>query len=129
MILELDLNSDTPIYLQIKEKIIEGIALKQLVPGEGLPSVRALASDLGVNMHTVNKAYQLLKQDGYLLIHRQKGVVIQPEGMPSVDNDYLEKLKNRLQPLISESVCRGMTSEQFMRICHDILGQFEEKGE
>ena len=82
MYIELDFESETPIYEQLKNQIIIGIAKKQFQPGERLPSVRALASDIGINLHTVNKAYQQLKQDGFLLIHRQRGVVINPEGPP-----------------------------------------------
>src|SRR5699024_5946312 len=80
MLITLDLESEVPIYLQLRNKIIEGIASQSFQPGDTLPSVRQMASDLRVNMHTVNKSYQLLKQDGFLLIHRQKGVVIHPDG-------------------------------------------------
>src|SRR5690625_1715639 len=65
MFIQLDFESDLPIYEQLKNEIIIGIAKKQLLPGERLPSVRALASDIGINLHTVNKAYQQLKQEGY----------------------------------------------------------------
>src|SRR5690625_6547452 len=75
MLIQLDFESEVPIYEQLKNEIIIGIAKKQLLPGERLPSVRTLASDIGINLHTVNKAYQQLKQEGYLLIHRQRGVV------------------------------------------------------
>ncbi|ECV7489956.1 GntR family transcriptional regulator, partial [Salmonella enterica subsp. enterica serovar Muenchen] len=56
MIIQLDLQSDVPIYTQLVHQIIEGIASGRLQPGEPLPSVRSLASDIGVNLHTVNKA-------------------------------------------------------------------------
>ena len=62
MYIQLDFESEIPIYEQLKDEIIMGIAKKQLLPGERLPSVRALASDIGINLHTVNKAYQQLKQ-------------------------------------------------------------------
>ena len=58
MLIELDMTSDKPIYIQLKEQIIEGIARQDLKPGDDLPSVRALASDIGINLHTVNKVYQ-----------------------------------------------------------------------
>lgn len=61
LFISFDFQSDAPIYVQLRNKIIEGIASKQLNPGDPLPSVRNLAKDLGVNMHTINKAYQLLK--------------------------------------------------------------------
>jgi len=129
MILELDLQSETPIYMQIKYEIMKGIAKKQLHPGEALPSVRMLASDLGINMHTVNKAYQLLKQDGYILIHRQKGVVVNPDGMPSADEEFLEKLRDNLQPFVIEALCRGMDKERFFQLAGQIFEPFDSEGE
>ena len=69
MFINLNLESSEPIYIQLQQQIIEGIAKKQLQPGDALPSVRSLAADIGINLHTVNKAYQQLKQDGFILIH------------------------------------------------------------
>ena len=66
MILKIDFDSDIPIYVQIKNQIIEGIAKGEIDKGEELPSVRALAEDIGINMHTVNKAYNMLKDEGYI---------------------------------------------------------------
>lgn len=125
----IDLQSETPIYMQLKNKIIEGIASKQIQPGDPLPSVRNLAQDLGINMHTVNKAYQLLKQDGFIHIHRQKGVVVNPDGMPKVDASYVTLLKERLRPLISESICRGMDEKEIFIYCKEIMDEIKKGGE
>ena len=125
----IDLQSETPIYMQLKNKIIEGIASKQIQPGDPLPSVRNLAQDLGINMHTVNKAYQLLKQDGFIHIHRQKGVVVNPDGMPKVDASYVTLLKERLRPLISESICRGMDEKEIFIYCREIMDEIKKGGE
>ena len=114
MLLQLDFESEVPIYQQLVNGIIEGIATRDLESSESLPSVRALAADIGVNMHTVNKAYQILKSDGFLLIHRQKGVVVSPN-LPGVDPTYTEKLEQNLKPLITEAICREMSQEEFYR--------------
>lgn len=99
MFINLNLESSEPIYIQLQQQIIEGIAKKQLQPGDALPSVRSLAADIGINLHTVNKAYQQLKQDGFILIHRQKGVVIHPDGVPQADEEYRQELKLSSVPL------------------------------
>jgi GntR family transcriptional regulator len=125
MLLSIDLQSESPIYTQLVHQIIEGIARKQLTPGEPLPSVRSLASDLGINLHTVNKAYQLLKQDGYVQIHRQKGAIIQPDSLPVVDDLYIAKLREQLRPLIAESVCKQLSEEEFMAHCKTVFQQFK----
>lgn len=116
MIIELDMQSDVPIYTQLVNSIIEGIASGQLQLGEALPSVRGLASDIGVNLHTVNKAYTLLKQEGFIQVHRQKGVVVHPEAMPEMTEDYMDKQRRELKPIVAESICRGMSQEQLVEI-------------
>lgn len=125
MYIQLDFESDIPIYEQLKNEIIIGIAKKQLLPGERLPSVRSLASDIGINLHTVNKAYQQLKQEGFLLIHRQRGVVVNPEGAPIADDDYLKKLTATLRPLIADSYCREVSKEQFIKTIENIYTDIE----
>ncbi|WP_010651450.1 GntR family transcriptional regulator [Oceanobacillus massiliensis] len=129
MFIQLELESAEPIYIQLQHQIIEGIAKKKLHPGDALPSVRSLAADIGINLHTVNKAYQQLKQDGFILIHRQKGVVINPDGVPKADKAFRKQLKSSLHPLISNSICRGLTEEEFKEMCSDIFTEFKEEGE
>ncbi|MBL4951532.1 GntR family transcriptional regulator [Neobacillus sp. OS1-32] len=124
MFITLDLESEEPIYTQLKNQIIAGIAKKELSPGEALPSVRALAADLGINLHTVNKAYQQLKQEGFILIHRQKGVVINPDGVPKADAVYWTELSAKIRPLIAESVCKGVSEAEFQELCHQIFAEF-----
>lgn len=129
MYIHLDFESDEPIYAQLKHQIIVGIAKKELSPGDHLPSVRSLAADIGINLHTVNKAYQQLKQEGYVQIHRQKGVVVNPNGFPQADESYREQLKKTLQPLVAASVCRGMSKEEFLALFHELYTEFEKKGD
>jgi GntR family transcriptional regulator len=126
MLIKLNLESEIPIYTQLKNKIIEGIASKELVPGESLPSVRTMAADIGVNMHTVNKAYQQLKLDGFIIIHRQKGVVINPEEMPELSEGYVGNLHELLRPLIAESICRGIGEDHFLQMCKEIFGDIKK---
>ncbi|MGJ9460180.1 GntR family transcriptional regulator [Oceanobacillus sp. CF4.6] len=129
MFIQLDLESSEPIYMQLRNQVIEGIAKKKLHHGDPLPSVRSLAADIGINLHTVNKAYQQLKQEGYILIHRQKGVVINPDGFPKADHDYKKQLRNSLHPLISNSISRDLSEEEFTKVCSAIFKEFAEEGE
>ena len=122
MYLQLDFESEVPIYEQLKNEIMIGIAKKQLQPGDRLPSVRSLASDIGINLHTVNKAYQQLKQEGFLLIHRQRGVVVNPDP-PKLDRQYEEKLTETLRPLIAEAICRGMDKQAYLKLCNHIFAE------
>lgn len=129
MYIALDLESEEPIYTQLKQQIIAGIAKQELHPGEPLPSVRSLSSDLGINLHTVNKAYQQLKQEGFIQIHRQKGVVVNPDGVLEANESYWSDLKAKLHPLIAEAVCRNVKKDEFVKVCRQIFKEFRKDDE
>lgn len=76
MLISIDPSSPAPLYKQIHDQIVAGIATGELEPGSSLPSVRALASDLGINLHTVNKAYAVLRDEGYVRMRGRAGAVI-----------------------------------------------------
>ena len=71
MLIEVDFNSDEAIYIQLCNQIILGIAMSDIQEGDSLPSVRQLADTVGVNMHTVNKAYHVLKREGYISLDKR----------------------------------------------------------
>ncbi len=133
MFIKLDMASDKPIYVQLKEQIIEGIASGELKPGDSLPSVRALASDVGVNLHTVNKVYQQLKLEEYIQIHRSRGVMINPNGFAEADESYYTNLKEALRPLIADVICHGLHEQDFadltLEVYQQILGKAGEANE
>lgn len=101
MIIELDMNSSTPIYVQLRNQIVMGIGRGELKLGESLPTVRQLAQDIGVNTMTVNKAYQILKTEGYIKIDRRHGAIVSD----NIDMDivFREKLENELELLLAEA--------------------------
>lgn len=76
MVIDIDHASAEPLYLQLRAQIIGAIARGELQPGQALPSVRALAADLGINLHTVNKAYAVLRDEGYVLMRGRSGACI-----------------------------------------------------
>jgi len=128
MLISIDLQSDEPIYQQLFNQIVEGIASGALRPGETLPSVRSLAADLGINLHTVGKAYTHLKQEGYIQIHRQKGALVQPGPLPEADETFFGRLEKRLRPLVAEAICRGVDEGRFREVCGRLYRQFGKGG-
>ena len=110
MVLEIDFNSDEAIYVQLRNQIILGIACEEFADGESLPSVRQLAQILGVNMHTVNKAYAILREEGYLKLDRRIGAVVSVETLEK--QKELEAIGENLQLLVAEAVCKGITKEE-----------------
>lgn len=121
MMIEIDFNSDEAIYLQLKNQIILGIATSRFREGDSLPSVRQLAEVVGINMHTVNKAYTVLKQEGYVKVDRRKGAII------AVDMDKLKmvsELKKELQVMIARGSCKNITKEEFHGLIEDIYREY-----
>ena len=122
MIIEIDFNSDEALYLQLRNQIIFGIATSQFREGDSLPSVRQLADSIGINMHTVNKAYTVLKQEGYVKVDRRKGAVI------AVDVDKIrtmEELKRELQVILAKSSCKNVSKDEIHQLIEEIYADFE----
>ena len=122
MYIEIDFNSDEALYLQLCNQIILGIATSQLSEGDVLPSVRALADTIGINMHTVNKAYSVLRQEGYLKVDRRKGAVI------ALDLDHakaLEDLKESLKGALARSMCKSISRQEVHGLIDEIYGEYD----
>ena len=116
MILELDFNSEKAIYIQIKEAIIKSIAQGEIKINDSLPSVRAMAEEIGVNLHTVNKAYNLLKEEGYLSIDRRKGAVV--NNLPIIKSkENKESITKEIEYLVAQSYLKGIRKDEFIEIC------------
>ena len=125
MYIEIDFNSDEALYLQLRNQIIIGIATSQYQEGVTLPSVRQLADTIGINMHTVNKAYSVLKQEGFVKVDRRKGAVI------SVDIDKLqaiEELKKDLQVVLAKSRCKKVSKQEVHALIDEIYQNYEDNG-
>ncbi len=125
MILSLDLDSEVPIYLQIRNRIVEAIASGELVQGSSLPSTRQLAVDLGINFHTVNKAYDLLRREGLLRINRKSGAQVQRDastGPP--EPGFTDEWETRLRTLLAEAVAHGAAHPAVLDGCARVLTSF-----
>lgn len=125
MLLKIEFESDIPIYTQIKNQIIEGIASGMLKEGDEMPSIRQLASDFGINLHTVKKAYDILKDEGFLSVHRRKGYVVSKNA--DVNDNFIENLKKEIHPILANAYSRGMTQDEIIKLCKEILEQFKNK--
>lgn len=124
MILKIDFNSDEAIYVQLRNQIVMGIATAQIEDGEQLPSVRQLAENIGINMHTVNKAYSVLKQEGFVKLDRRRGAVI------ALDYDKvmaMRRLAANLQILLAEAMCRNIDREEVHELVDKIMDNFGVK--
>ncbi len=120
----LNLNSEIPIYTQLRNQIVEALARGEVAPGEPLPTVRQLAEDLGINPMTVNKAYGELKHQGYLETNLKKGTLVKQR--EAADPDFLKKIEPQLRLLIAETVLHGVPRVDFMAAAERIYSQFSE---
>ncbi len=125
MYIKIDFNSDEALYLQLRNQIIIGIATSQYQEGDTLPSVRQLADTIGINMHTVNKAYSVLRQEGFVKVDRRRGAVI------AIDIDKLqamEELKRDMQVLLAKSRCKRISREEVHALIDEIYQNYDGNG-
>ena len=123
MLIEIDFNSDEAIYMQLRNQIILGIATSQFQEGDMLPSVRQLADMIGINMHTVNKAYTVLKQEGYVKVDRRRGAVI------AIDIDRMqaiEQMRGELQVTLAKASCKNISREEVHALIDEIYEEYEK---
>ena len=121
MILKIDFNSEEALYVQLCNQIIMGIATEMLHEGDSLPSVRQLADEIGINMHTVNKAYAVLRQEGFLRLDRRRGAVV------ALDMDKLRALnemKQNLALIIARGICKDVSRNEVHALVDQIYDEF-----
>ena len=103
MIIELDMSSSTPIYVQLRNQIVKG-------RGKG-------------ELKTVNKAYQTLKNEGFIRTDRRLGAFVS-ESIAD-DTDFTEKLESELELLSAEACLTGMSREEFLSMCDKMYSQMK----
>lgn len=121
MLIKIDFNSEEAIYMQLRNQIILGIAMAELREGDSLPSVRQLAEEIGINMHTVNKAYALLRQEGFVTMDRRSGAVI------ALDVNKMETLldmKRQLRVVLAQGRCKNVTKEDVYELVDEIFAEY-----
>ena len=121
MFIEIDFNSDEAIYMQLRNQIIMGIATSRFQEGDMLPSVRQLADTIGINMHTVNKAYTVLKQEGYVKVDRRKGAMI------AVDIDKIRAMEDVREDLfvtLAKASCKNISREEVHALIDEIYEEY-----
>ncbi len=126
MILNIDFNSEEAIYIQLRNQIVIGIATSQLEDGDTLPSVRQLADNIGINMHTVNKAYSVLKQEGFVKLDRRKGAVIALDADKAI---AMQRLSRTMQIMLAEAMCKDITRDEVHDLINKIYDYYEGSDE
>lgn len=121
MVIEIDFESREALYRQVHNQVIMGIATMQFREGDTLPSVRQLADTIGINMHTVNKAYSMLQEEGYIRVDGRKGAVI------AVSADHmaeLEHMKKELAMVLAKCCCKNISREEVHGLIEEIYEEY-----
>ena len=124
MFIEIEMDSDIPIYTQLANRLIEGVANQSLLPGDSLPSVRSLAADLGINMHTVNKAYRELDNKGIIRIIPKSGAVVNTLTANEVSRLRVE---TSMRPVIAEAMAVGLSKTDITKMMTDLMSKIKEE--
>ena len=125
MIIKLSLDSQVPLYQQLKEKIVYAIASGELKENEGLPSVRQLATSLSINLHTVNKAYTQLANEGFLTVRKARGAIVNAKAKLKASDVDINKIKEQITMICAEAKCRSVSFEDINKMCKDSYKLFE----
>ena len=124
MVIKIDFQSDEALYIQLRNQIILGIATSTLREGDVLPSVRQLAEDIGINMHTVNKAYSVLRQEGFVTIDRRRGAIVSLV----VDKlQALDEMQKNLRVLLAKGRCKNITRQEIHDMVDEIFDGYDDK--
>ena len=127
MLIQIEPSSDIPIYTQLANQLIELIARRELQGGDALPSVRSLAADLGMNMHTVNKAYHALERKGIIQIVPKSGAIVNPLPQGGVQKEHHERILEELKPILAEAIVLGMNEKGILTLASSIISDIKKE--
>lgn len=117
----LNLTDQAPLYQQIRDQVVVGLARGDLNEGDSLPATRKLAADFGINFHTVNKAYDILRQEGIVRLNRKTGALIVLDKTPP---DFKERFLGTAEVWLAEAIVKGLSPHEILGTCKSILESF-----
>jgi DNA-binding transcriptional regulator YhcF (GntR family) len=107
-ILRIDLASPRPVYEQIVSGLRAVLVAGEFAPGEQLPTVRQLATDLGVHHNTVAESYRVLAEEGWLDLRRGRGAVVLDRHEPRPITPAKHGFGQRLEELVAKAITDGV---------------------
>ncbi|MDE0545791.1 GntR family transcriptional regulator [Microbacterium sp. C7(2022)] len=114
MLIRLDPDSDTALFVQVADSIRMDAAAGRLRPGERLPAAREVAALLEINVHTVLHAYQELRDEGLIELRRGRGAVVTPQA------DALVALTHDIRAVVSRARASGLPAEALASLVKEI---------
>ena len=126
MLIRIDFSSEVPIYLQLKDEMMKCIAAGAYREGDYLPSIRQLGTELGINMHTVNKAYAILRENGLVAFDRRKGMRVVGIGGDGTSG-FAGKIRADIETHVAQAICAGMAEEEYISFCRESFKAFSKE--
>ncbi len=131
--LHVDTHSGIPLYVQLIEQIKHALAVGTLSPGDPLPTVRELASELSIAPNTIVKAYNELQRMGLIESRPGRGTVVVGEAEEVLRTQQIEALKARLSALVRDGSLLGLSTEElracFERAVRQFFPELQQQGE
>ncbi|MHB1234402.1 MAG: GntR family transcriptional regulator [Microbacteriaceae bacterium] len=124
MLIDIDPDSESPLYQQLRDQVVQAIADGSLKPGEALASVRQLAVQFGINSATVGKGYELLRQEGLVRTNRRSGSVVARGPADQLTPGFSAGWTGRLRTLLAEAVAHGMPEKSIRDTTDFLLADF-----
>ena len=126
--LRIDLASSVPVYEQIASGLRAELVAGQFGPGDRLPTVRALAIDLGVHHNTVAQAYRQLADEGWLELKRHRGATVRERHHTPNPPAGPERFTRPLRELLAKSLAEGLPRKLLIRALLDTVHRLKEGG-
>lgn len=123
----LDLHSGVPVYRQIIDQVLGGIAAAALLPGDQLPTVRQLAVDLSINPNTVIRAYRELEIRGVLDTQQGTGTFVSHQKLQRDDAERQRRLSQLAAEFASRAGAEGFTAEELIERLQDLQPEAPKK--
>ena len=121
LLLTFDFTSREPLYMQLRDQVVVAIARGELLPGDRLPTIRAVSDESGVNMMTVSKAYQLLQSEGYITAGRRRGAVVAQRC-----GSLTAQTRDALRLAVCEMRAAGLSVDEVLSLCREYYGEGEK---
>ena len=108
----IDLDSKEPLFNQLILQIKKAVESNILAPGDALPSIRQLASELDINSKTVAKAYRLLERDNMIESKGYRGTFVHPNAIDNVHIDIKAWLGSEIEADLARYRSAGATDSE-----------------
>lgn len=123
MQISIDIDDPTPVFTQLIEQIKQAVSSDRLLPGDALPSIRQLGTDLELNNKTVAKAYKLLERDSIIQTRGYRGTFVHPDAKANCAIDINAWVRNKLEETLSEFKDAGATDSEIRIAFGDVMNQ------